>query len=139
MSYDWIAGLVLLGALVLMSVGGKFLAFRIPALQQMRELNGAADHEKMSRKGFREAVRVNNRAGLITNVVFFVGILPWCVDLAPRALWRHLVDIGKPGQFAAAGVERERVGATEILVHRQPGRIDLDIERRHELHIRHTE
>ena len=37
---------------------GRFLAFNVPALQQMRELNHESDHKKMSVKRFREAVKV---------------------------------------------------------------------------------
>ena len=87
------AALVFLGTLFLLTVVGRFLAFRVPALQKMRELNLEADRRKMSRKSFRLAVKVNNRAGLITNLVFFVAVLPFCVNLEPRPIWRHLIDI----------------------------------------------
>ena len=93
MTYDWTAALVFLGALIALTVVGRFLAFKIPALEQMRELNRAADKLKMERKRFREAVKVSNRAGLITNVVFYLAILPFCVSLEPRPLWRNLLDI----------------------------------------------
>ena len=93
MSYDWIAALVFLGTLVLLTVVGRFLAFKIPALERMRELNREADRVKLSRKRFSEAVEVNNRAALITNLVFYLAILPFCVNLEPRPLWRHAVDI----------------------------------------------
>jgi len=91
--YDWMAALVVLGSLYLLTKVGRFLVFKIPALQRMRELNQQADKQKMSRKRFREAIKVNNRAGLITNVVFFVGVLPWCVNLESRPIWRDLLDI----------------------------------------------
>ncbi len=93
MSYDWMAALVFLGTLFMLTVVGRFLAFKVPALQRMRELNIEADQRKMSRKSFRLAVKVNNRAGLITNLVFFVAILPFCVNLEPRPIWRHGIDI----------------------------------------------
>jgi sterol desaturase/sphingolipid hydroxylase (fatty acid hydroxylase superfamily) len=92
-SYDWLAALAFVVTLVLLTALGRFLVFRIPALQRMRELNREADRRKLSRKRFREAVRVNNRAGMITNLVFYVTILPLCVNLEPRPLWRHLVDV----------------------------------------------
>jgi sterol desaturase/sphingolipid hydroxylase (fatty acid hydroxylase superfamily) len=82
-----------LGTLIALSVGGKFLAFKIPALQRMRELNAEADQEKMSKKRYREAVKASNNAALITNLTFLVAILPFCLNLAPRPLWRHVVDI----------------------------------------------
>jgi sterol desaturase/sphingolipid hydroxylase (fatty acid hydroxylase superfamily) len=93
MSYDWQAALVFIGALIVMTVVGRFLVFQIPALQRMRELNREADKGKLARQRYREAVKVNNRAGLLTNLVFYVAILPLCVSLEPRPLWRHLVDI----------------------------------------------
>ncbi len=93
MTYDWMAALVVLGALIGLTVVGRFLAFRVPALARMRELNREADGPKMARKRFREAVKASNRAGLITNLVFYVAILPFCVSLESRPVWRHLVDI----------------------------------------------
>ena len=93
MSYDWLAALLFVGALIALTAGGRFLVFQIPALQRMRELNRETDRGKLSRKPFREAVRRSNRAGLIVNLVFFAAVLPWCVNLEPRPLWRHVVDV----------------------------------------------
>jgi len=91
--YDWMATLLFLGTLSGLTVIGKYLAFKVPAFAGALELNKEVDHEKMARKRFREAVKINNKAGLITNLVFFATILPWCVDLAPRSLGRHLFDV----------------------------------------------
>ena len=93
MTYDWIAALVTVGALIVLTVLGRFLVFKIPALERMRQLNREADRPKLARKRFREAVKVNSRAGLVTNLVFYFTVLPFCVSLAPRPLWRHLLDI----------------------------------------------
>lgn len=93
MSYDWLAALVYLGIVIALTMAGRFLAFQIPELQRMRELNLEADKPKMERKRFREAVKVNNRAGMITNLVFLFAFLPFCVSLEPRPLWRHAVDV----------------------------------------------
>jgi sterol desaturase/sphingolipid hydroxylase (fatty acid hydroxylase superfamily) len=92
-TYDWMAALVSLAALIVLTVAGRFFAFRVPALAQMRELNRQADATKMARKRFRRAVQASNRAGLVTNLLFYVAILPFCVTLEPRPLWRHAVDI----------------------------------------------
>ncbi|MEE8165342.1 MAG: sterol desaturase family protein [Myxococcota bacterium] len=93
MSYDWMAALASIGTLYVMTTIGVFLAFKVPALQQMRELNREVDRIKLSRTRFKEAVKVNNKAGLITNLIFYAAILPLCVSLESRPLWRHLVDI----------------------------------------------
>jgi sterol desaturase/sphingolipid hydroxylase (fatty acid hydroxylase superfamily) len=93
MTYDWLAALVLIGVLIVLTVVGRFLVFKVPALAEMRELNREADKPKLARKSFREAVKVNNKAGMITNLVFYFAILPFCVSLEPRPFWRHAVDI----------------------------------------------
>lgn len=93
MTYDWRAALVFLATLIASTWVLRFLIFRVPAFQRMRELNAEADREKMSRKRFRDAVKVNNRAGLYTNVVFYLAVLPFCLSLEPRPLWRNLADI----------------------------------------------
>ena len=93
MSYDWQAAGVFVGTLILLTTVGRFLAFKVPALQRMRELNDEADRAKLSRPRFKEAVKASNKSGLLTNLVFFVTILPLCVSLEPRPLWRHAVDL----------------------------------------------
>ena len=92
MTHDWMAALVFTGILVGTTMLGRFVAFKIPALEQMRELNREADKKKLARKRFRDAVKINNKAGMYTNLVFFVVFLPFCVSLEPRSLGRHLFD-----------------------------------------------
>jgi sterol desaturase/sphingolipid hydroxylase (fatty acid hydroxylase superfamily) len=92
-TYDWRAAIAFFGTLVLLSLLGRFLAFRIPDLRRMRALNREADRRKLSRKRYRDAVARNNATGLITNVAFYVTILPLCVSLAPRPFWRHAVEV----------------------------------------------
>lgn len=93
MTYDWLAALVFLGTTIALTVVGRFLAFRVPALQHMRELNQAEDARKLERGGVRDAVNASNRAGLATNVVFYFAVLPYCLSLDARPLWRHAVDV----------------------------------------------
>jgi sterol desaturase/sphingolipid hydroxylase (fatty acid hydroxylase superfamily) len=93
MTYDWLAALAFIGTLTALTVAGRFIAFKVPELQRMRELNNEADRPKMARKSFREWVKVNNRTGLGLNLVFYVALLPFCVSFAPLPWWRHLVDI----------------------------------------------
>ena len=93
MSYDWQAALAFIATLIALTVVGRFLAFKVPALQRMRELNQEADRGKLARARFKAAVKASNTAGLVTNLIFFVALLPLCVSLAPRPLWRHVVDI----------------------------------------------
>jgi sterol desaturase/sphingolipid hydroxylase (fatty acid hydroxylase superfamily) len=91
--YDWQSALVFLATLVALTVIGRFLVFRIPALERMRVQNREADEAKLSRKRFRQAVAASNRIGLLTNLVFYVAVLPLCVSLESRPFWRHVVDV----------------------------------------------
>ena len=92
MSYDWKAALVFLATVIALTAVGRLLVFRVPALRRMRELNLEADRVKLSRRRYRDAVRANNRAALATNAAFYVAVLPFCLDLAPRPPWRHALD-----------------------------------------------
>ena len=93
MTYDWLAALAFFASTLVLSVIGSLLAFRIPALREMRELNRQQDRIKLSRKRFSDAVKRNGKVALVTNVVFLVALLPFFVNLEPRPLWRHAVDI----------------------------------------------
>ena len=93
LTYNWVAALVFLATLFILTLIGRFLVFKIPALQRSREMNKEADREKLSKPRFRQAVDANNRAGLITNLAFYFLILPFSVSLEARPLWRHVVDI----------------------------------------------
>ena len=93
MHYDWRAALAFVGTLFVLTALARFLVFRVPALRRVREQNRAADAAKLAKPAFAEAVRVNNRAGLATNLAFYAAVLPFCVSLAPRPLWRHALEI----------------------------------------------
>ena len=92
MSYDGLATLAYLAALVVLTVAGRFLVFQVPALARMRRLNREADREKLARPRYRRAVEASKRAGLATNVVFAIAVLPFCLTLEPRPFWRHALD-----------------------------------------------
>ena len=93
MSYDWVANLALFGTTIALTLVGRFIAFKIPAIREMRELNNEVERERMSVDRFRAAININNKSALATNAVFFFAILPFSVDLEPRPIWRHVVDI----------------------------------------------
>lgn len=92
-NYDWQAALAFVGLLTFISVVGNYLTFKIPVLAEMREVNRAVDRTKLARDAFRDAVKVNNKSGLYTNLAFYVTILPLCVGFESRPLWRHVVDV----------------------------------------------
>lgn len=92
MDYNWMAALAFVVTLVVVSKVGVFLIFKIPALQKTRQMNRDVDRVKLSKKRFRNAVKVNNKAGLVTNAIFYVTILPFCVSFQTAPLWRYVVE-----------------------------------------------
>ena len=93
MVYDWQAGLVFFITLVVLTTVGRRLVFLVPAFQRMRELNREADKVKLSKGRFKAAVKASNKVGLYTNLAFYILVLPFAINLEPRPLWRHAVDI----------------------------------------------
>jgi len=92
MSYDWRATLVFVAVFIVLSQLGRLVVFRIPAIARMRALNREADREKLARPRYRQAVAASKRTGIVTNWLFYVAVLPWCLTLEPRPLWRSAVD-----------------------------------------------
>lgn len=93
MTYDWQAALTFFVSLVGLTLVTNWLIFKVPAFVQMREENRAVDKTKLDRPAFREAVTVNNRMGLWTNIAFYLTVLPFSIGFDARPLWRHVVEI----------------------------------------------
>ena len=93
MIYDWQASLVFFVTLMGLTLLGRFLVFRVPAFERMRLENRKADRPKLARKRFKHAVKINSRTGLITNLVFYVTVLPLCVNLVARPFWEYVVQV----------------------------------------------
>ena len=93
MTYNWIAGLVLFLATILLTRIGEWIAFRHPALKRMRAINREMDAPKREKKRVRSMLQASARVGLIMNVVFFLLAAPFVIDLEPRPLWRYAFEI----------------------------------------------
>jgi sterol desaturase/sphingolipid hydroxylase (fatty acid hydroxylase superfamily) len=93
MTYDWLAGLALLAAVVLTTSLGHFLAFKIPALERMRVINREQDALKMANKRYPPMVKASIRVGLATNLVFFLILAPFVITLEAKPVWRYLTDV----------------------------------------------
>jgi len=92
-TYDWIAALAYLATLVGLTIVTKRVAFRNAEFADMRAQNSVADKPKLARDQYREAVKVNDKLGLYTNLVFLAIGLPWVVSLDARPIWQHLLEI----------------------------------------------
>lgn len=92
MIYNWKAALVVFALVFFVSVLGRFLAFKIPALQRMRELNHEADQPKLERQRYRDVVKANRKVGLAINAFFYVAILPFWVTLESSSFWLSVLE-----------------------------------------------
>jgi sterol desaturase/sphingolipid hydroxylase (fatty acid hydroxylase superfamily) len=93
MTYDWLAGLVFFVTLTVTTKLGRFLAFQVPVLREMRDRNLAADEPKRVRKVYRETLPGNIRAAKWQALGFYALILPFCINLEALPWWRYVVDV----------------------------------------------
>lgn len=92
-NYHWQEALLTLVAIIVLTKIGKFIAFRVPAVAEMRRLNLEADKEKLAKPKYLPVVRASQKVGLAVNVVFFLLILPWIVTLDSQPLWMVLLHV----------------------------------------------
>lgn len=92
MSYDWLAGAVFFISFTAINSVGSWLAFQVPSLRKMWEMNTAADELKLAREPYREAVRINMRAATWQALAFYALVMPFCVSLDPVPAWRFVGD-----------------------------------------------
>jgi sterol desaturase/sphingolipid hydroxylase (fatty acid hydroxylase superfamily) len=91
--YNWLASLVALGGIIVLTKLGKFLAFRIKPLEEMRQINIEQDDQKWSKPKYPPIVNASNKVGLWANIVFFLFLLPFAVTLESTPVWKSLLDI----------------------------------------------
>ena len=91
--YNWQGALLALAGIVVVTRVGKFLVFRVSALQQMRALNRERDKQKWAKPKYPPVVRANQKVGLWSNVVFFGLMLPFFVTLQTQSVGTVLLDI----------------------------------------------
>jgi len=91
--YNWQGSLLALASIAAISKIGKWLAFKVPALADMRAVNRSKDKEKWALEKYPPMVRASQKVGLRCNIVFFLLILPFCITRAAQPAWEVLLDI----------------------------------------------
>lgn len=92
-NYNWPAALAVLLGVVIITKAGKYLAFKVPALARMKQVNREEDKKKLARPKYRPMVNSSKKVGLYCNLTFFFVVLPFCVTMAPMPLWKILLDV----------------------------------------------
>lgn len=93
MTYDWQATLAFFVILVAVTKIAKWLAFKVPELEQARQENKAEDKKKRAREKYPPVMQASRYAGLGTNLVFILLVAPFFVTLQPQPVWRIALDI----------------------------------------------
>ncbi len=91
--YNWTGSLVALAGVIILTKLGKYLAFKVPALALAREYNRLEDNKKWARAKYPPIVKSSQRVGLVSNIVFFGLILPFCITLDNQPWWRVPRDL----------------------------------------------
>ena len=87
-SYDWLAALIAVAAIITIVVVSKALLLKVPAFKLTQRINKQEHRRKWREfaKKYHHRVKVSQKIGLITNLVFFLGVLPFIVTLEPRSI-----------------------------------------------------
>ena len=93
-SYDWLSALITVASIIIVVVAGRFLLFRIPAFHRAVDFNNAERKRKWRDLGhkYQHRLKSSQKIGLITNLVFFLLILPFIVTVESRSIGRILLD-----------------------------------------------
>jgi len=91
--YDLTLSVIALVLMVVMTVFGKFIAFKVPALARMKLINEKGDAEKIKMKKYMPIVKKNRLVGFLCNVVFFVLILPFVLTVESMSVWAIIFDV----------------------------------------------
>lgn len=93
-SYHWLAALVTVASIISIVAAGRFVAFRFPAFHRALDFNTAERKRKWRDLGhkYQHRIKSSQKIGLLTNLVFFLVILPFIVTLEPRSVGRVLLD-----------------------------------------------
>ncbi len=91
--YAWQTALVYLLSVVLMVKIGKALAFKVPALERMRQWNKDEDRKKRALPKYPPVMKSNARVGLFVSLLLVLVVAPSVLTLEALPWWRYLVDI----------------------------------------------
>ena len=92
-NYNWLGALVTLVGIIVLTKVSKFFIFKVAALDKMRDINKEEDAKKWKKAKYPPIVKANQKVGLVTNLVFFLLILPYCVTLEIQPVWNIFLDI----------------------------------------------
>lgn len=91
--YQWQLSLYAFIGIMAVTFIGKHLVLLIPTIREAQALNKAAAEKKMSRDRYAANQQWNRKWGLVSQLVIFALILPFCLTLEAQPWWKMLLDI----------------------------------------------
>jgi sterol desaturase/sphingolipid hydroxylase (fatty acid hydroxylase superfamily) len=91
--YNWQASLAVLVLVPAIIAVLKFVLFRIPDLQRMREKNVEEDRTRLAQPKYPALIKQGRIAGFSSFAFFFLLILPFSATFEYRSIGRILLDI----------------------------------------------
>lgn len=93
-SYQIIPSLVVLAGVISIMVAIRYTLFKIPAIARTHAFNKEENKKKWRAKEiYAQRVKSSERVSLITNLVFFIAILPFFVTWEVQSVGKMLIDI----------------------------------------------
>ena len=90
--YNWQASLAVLVIVVATVAIGRFLLFKIPAFRETLAANKEENKTKYrNKKKYPHRIKSSQQVSLITNLVFFVAILPFISTFEAQPIWEMLL------------------------------------------------
>jgi sterol desaturase/sphingolipid hydroxylase (fatty acid hydroxylase superfamily) len=74
-------------------VVGRKLAFSIPDLKRMQQHNRAEDKKRKAKEKYPPLIKTNSKIGLVTNLIFFIAILPFFITLQNQSPLKVLANV----------------------------------------------
>ena len=90
---EWLSSFYVFAGALAVFVAGKYLLLLSPELRKTRELNVDSAAERVTRSYYPPIQRRTKLWGLITQLVVFFLVIPFCVTTAPQPWWEVLLDI----------------------------------------------
>lgn len=93
--YNWMGSLATIVLSIVIVAIGRFILFRIPAIREVKDFNRAQNRFKLKMRPekYSGRLRSSNLISLATNIVFFVGMLPFFVTFESQSIGKMALDL----------------------------------------------
>lgn len=94
LTYNWQASLAILVASIGIVAIARFVLFKIPAFSKSYDYNKEQNRQKYKTKRmYPERIKSSQMVALATNLVFFIGIMPFIATFELQPVWKILLHI----------------------------------------------